>query len=98
MKVDKNELPYGLWFIEDGTMFIFNRNYQPMYKRNLDGTISKPPRTAWIEDIKSTMHFYEDGTPEKLVAHTKHFLDSFLKNHPIVEDTTEYKTYFSENT
>ena len=52
-------IPYGRWTCEDGTEIIFNREYQPMFKR-ADLTNSFMLPDTWIKDIVKTEYLYSD--------------------------------------
>ena len=52
-------IPYGRWTCDDGSEVIFNRHYQPMFKRANDENEFMLPDT-WISNIAKIEYFYGD--------------------------------------
>lgn len=55
----KRTLPYGRWTTEDGTEFIFNRNYQPMFSLK-NGKKEFVLPSFYVYKIVKVEYFYGD--------------------------------------
>jgi hypothetical protein len=62
----RRELPYGVWTCADGTRVLFNRDYQPIWKRTSDGVVTRvdipPSGMNWV-NWDTQDHFFNDGNP-----------------------------------
>lgn len=64
--------PYGMWTCFDGKQYLFNREYQPILKKE-NGVLSHCDRNEWVNNdtIKSVQYFYGDHNSPMLYL-TKH--------------------------
>ncbi len=74
-----SDLPYGMAFCTDGSAFLYNRRYEPMYIKSLEGVVTPADRTAWKKAV-SQIWFYDDGTKPSIVKHMSFVLESFIKS------------------
>ena len=79
MKIDHSELPYGKWVCADGSSYLFNRYYQPIYRRCPDGVVEPADRSAWI-DWTSQVYFYNDASKPSIVKHIRLILENFINS------------------
>jgi hypothetical protein len=56
-------LPYGQWTYADGTEILFNRYYQPIFKRNSAGVVSKCDPDCWIDYDEEAWFFTDPNSP-----------------------------------
>lgn len=61
----KNDLPYGKWTCADGREVMFNRYYEAIYQRKVDGTVERANPSEWVSDIVQDEWFYNDCTTQK---------------------------------
>ena len=57
-------MPYGKWTCADGREVLFNRFYEPLWQRTVDGTITRADPNEWVT-WEQEGWFYNDGTPDK---------------------------------
>jgi hypothetical protein len=56
----RRRLPYGIWGELDGSTTLFNRDYQPLWRRRPDGTVTRADeRPHWVEQN----WFFNDSNP-----------------------------------
>jgi len=55
-------LPYGKWTCTDGKEVLFNRDYAPIWKKDLKGKVTKVDADTWVENIDQSEHYYDDRT------------------------------------
>jgi hypothetical protein len=53
-------LPYGWWFLQDGSEVVFNRDYLPQYRVWPDGRVERADPTQFYEFIIQCW-FWQDG-------------------------------------
>lgn len=53
-------LPYGVWSCADGREVIFNRQYHPMYEREINGKWARADPGEWVHWTKQTF-LYDDS-------------------------------------
>lgn len=64
LKASKSDgIAYGYWVTADGSMYVFDRGYQPFY-RVKDG-IGAPCKPQWVEHIVIEDHLWSDGADLK---------------------------------
>jgi hypothetical protein len=62
-------LPYGIWVEADGSQVLFNRKYQPIWRKKPDGTVSRvddpigPGGKMWIHWVDQNWFFNDGNTP-----------------------------------
>ena len=54
-------LPYGKWTCDDGTEYLFNRGYGPIFKRR-DGRVELVNPGTWVHGIHKQVWYYDDAT------------------------------------
>lgn len=54
-------MPYGKWSLADGSEVLFNRCYEPIWRRT-SGCITQADPTEWIKGITDQEWFYKDGS------------------------------------
>jgi len=59
----RTEYPYGKWITEDGDKVLFNRNYQPIWKREPEGKTVAASRNWWVPNIASQEFYYNESNP-----------------------------------
>jgi hypothetical protein len=65
-EVMRRELPYGIWRENDGSEVLFNRGYNPIWRRRPDGSVRRvrdpigPNGKMWIHWV-SQDHFFNDA-------------------------------------
>jgi hypothetical protein len=57
----RHKLPYGMWTCEDGREVLFNRDYQPIWSRNINHQPIANDPEEWIK-WKGQKWFYNDST------------------------------------
>jgi hypothetical protein len=75
---DFDDLPYGMWVCLDGSTYLFNRKYQPIYQKTPDGVVVPADREGWIKWV-SQIYFYDDSAKPAIVKHMRFIRDSFIK-------------------
>jgi len=60
--VTKMFMPYGRWTLRDGTDVLFNRRYEPIWKR-INGHVTPADPREWVEGIVGQEWYYKDATP-----------------------------------
>lgn len=74
---DYFELPYGVWVTKDGAVLLFNREYEPIYRREP----GKPPERCnphWVKDIVHAFTIWDDWTPSAAYEQRAHMLRMFV--------------------
>jgi hypothetical protein len=78
------ELPYGVWECDDGTRYLFNRKYEPIWRRTPAGVVSAVVGKFWVHWAKQEW-FYNDDNPPWRNSKTRKLcetiLDSFTSTH-----------------
>jgi hypothetical protein len=64
LKARALRLPYGIWTCGDGSEVLFNRDYEPLWRRLPDGTARPEEPDEGIEWVRMDP-FYDDGTPTR---------------------------------
>jgi hypothetical protein len=59
----RQELPYGVWTCADGTEVLFNRRYQPIWRRTPGGAVKPTKRDEWIDRIDQKWIFGDGDLP-----------------------------------
>jgi hypothetical protein len=83
----RQELPYGVWTCADGTEVLFNRRYQPIWRRTPGGAVKPTKRD---ERIKWTDQkwIFGDGNPPWRSPESRRrcekVLDDFKRGRPLV--------------
>jgi hypothetical protein len=54
-------MPYGRWTCADGTEFLFNRDYRPLWKKRPDGLVVAADPDEQVNFLKQEF-FFEDHT------------------------------------
>lgn len=54
------KLPYGLWALNDGSIVVFNRKYQPIWRRGPNNREWEPQEPHWVKNIVNQIVFYLD--------------------------------------
>ncbi len=69
------DLPYGMYVCHDGTVYLFNRGYQPLRcKRPQDDGSFAVSRDKHVPNIAQNIHFWDDTcSPRDDPKLTKHF-------------------------
>jgi hypothetical protein len=57
-------LPYGVWFVRDGSSVLFNRHFQPVLERDALGMVSAADPDLVVLGVTQTIFFYEDTDSE----------------------------------
>jgi hypothetical protein len=78
MSKNLSDLPYGMAFCADGSAFLYNRKYQPMYIKSPEGFVTPADQIAWKKAV-SQIWFYDDGSKPEAVEQARFILDSFIK-------------------
>jgi hypothetical protein len=63
-KVDPT-LPFGCWLLADASEVLFNRNYQPLWRRTLDGTVTRVDPDQRFDWIKQSWLYDDSNPPER---------------------------------
>lgn len=84
----RSTYPYGKWTMEDGTQVLFNRRYQPIWKKQPDGTVIEADKDWEVPEIAIKEYYYDDSCPpdgdyslaktRKTRERCKKVLDEFL--------------------
>jgi hypothetical protein len=80
----RQTLPYGAWSEKDGSIVLFNRNYEPLWRRSPDGTTTKVTGAishrgvVWIDWTKQE-HFFHDGCTPWHNVKTRELCESILR-------------------
>jgi hypothetical protein len=61
----RDPLPYGIWTLIDGTEVLYDREYQPRWRRKGKGEPAVAMKPYWIDDIAKKEWLY-DPTPGPL--------------------------------
>lgn len=73
-------IPYGLWTCDDGTQVLFNRDYKPIWIKDVQGNVSKICPDTWIRFVHQEWFFNDshmfDKNP-KVIFECKAFLRSW---------------------
>ncbi len=56
-------LPYGMWITADGGEILFNRFYEPIWRRHPPANPTPADPTEWVK-YKTQSYFYDDGVSE----------------------------------
>lgn len=56
-------IPYGKFICQDGSEVLHNRDYRPLWKKELDGTVTPINSETYIEHYKQEGFFNEQNTP-----------------------------------
>jgi hypothetical protein len=56
-------LPYGWWTEANGCEVIFSRSYCPMFRVHLDGRVTRPDPTAFVDFIMTCWFFDDASSP-----------------------------------
>jgi hypothetical protein len=81
------ELPYGLWWCEDGREFLFNRAYQPIWRRGPGRAAEPVDRSARIP--YDTRHYlYDDRRHPALDANVLRQVEATLTDFLAGRDLT----------
>lgn len=56
-------MPYGKYVCQDETEVLYNRDYRPLWKKELDGTVTPINSDAYIDHYKREGFFNEKNTP-----------------------------------
>lgn len=87
-------LPYGVYFVRDGSLVLFNRSYQPLVVRAPDGAVRIPDRMSWIDDVAEARNFYTDwctrDEPPQLHARLERYLGLFVAGGPVVKTCSRF--------
>jgi hypothetical protein len=84
----RQELPYGVWTCADGTEVLFNRRYQPIWRRTPGGAVKPTKRDEWIDRIADQKWIFGDGDPPWRSPESRRrcekVLDDFKRGRPLV--------------
>lgn len=61
-------LPYGVYYTNDSEV-LFNRNYNPIWRRDNDGRVELVSQFEFIEDVLRQSYFYEEANVESWTWH-----------------------------
>lgn len=56
----RRTFPYGKWTTTDGTQVLFNRSYNPIWKKDSDGTLTEITEYWFVPNIESSEYYYND--------------------------------------
>lgn len=59
----RSTYPYGKWATKDGTQVLFNRHYQPIWKKRPDGVVVEAKKDWWVPEIVTQEHYYDESCP-----------------------------------
>ena len=80
---DRDDIPYGCWIGDDGTAYLFNRKYEPIWRKEPGKKAVPADRTAWVPHV-SEFYFWDDftdiGHRPILAGQMRRIRDSFI-NH-----------------
>jgi len=68
--------PYGKWVTGDGTQVLFNRAYNPIWKKDLNGTITAITEYWFVPNIVSSEYYYDDWCAPHRGLHLKRTKDA----------------------
>jgi hypothetical protein len=66
----RRRLPYGVYLCWDGSAVIFDRRYQPRYRRALDGTVRRDDPGRRVHGIRGNLWFYNDDCSPRVNLET----------------------------
>jgi hypothetical protein len=66
----RRRLPYGVYLCWDGSAVVFDRRYQPRYRRALDGAVRRDDPGRWVHGIRSWLWFYADDSSPRVSVET----------------------------
>jgi hypothetical protein len=83
-------LPYGVWTEPDGSQVIFNRDYKPLWRVRMDGTVDRIEPWLWIDFVDQRFLWEDARTPWRdriLQAELRQLLSEFrIVGLPILAD------------
>jgi hypothetical protein len=99
---DRDHLPYGMWICADGTVYLFNRKYKPIWKR-LPKMLDAEPvldQKEWVKYV-TEIHFWNDGSDignhprvaEQMRFVLKSFLGGYWKKKPELIDVSGIEAF-----
>jgi len=59
----RDTLPYGKWTTKDGMEVLFNRHYQPIWKKDSSGVVTEANKNWWVPNILLQEFYYDDSSP-----------------------------------
>ena len=71
-------LPYGYWVLGDSSEVLFDRNYRPMFVRDLDGTVTRVMDGGRWFKWQTQSYFYDDSNPPGRNRQTRERLIAIL--------------------
>ncbi|MEQ8823816.1 MAG: hypothetical protein RIC14_05535 [Filomicrobium sp.] len=75
-KAEKMELPYGIWVCADGTLYLFNRKYQPIWYRAPGAAVAKPANRSERVPFVNQVWLWDDDTD---IAHNAEVANAMRK-------------------
>jgi hypothetical protein len=78
-RADPRRFAYGAYFCSDGSTVLFDRRYQPMFRRDSTGRVSADDPARWVHGIVGRCWFYDDSCPPRRDPETRHRIDILLR-------------------
>lgn len=81
---DRYDLPYGMWVCDDGTAYLFNRRYEPIWVKRPGRKATEADPKEWVK-WRTQFWFWSDftdiGNSKVLASQMRFIRDSFCQSH-----------------